>query len=108
MTLCVFQIYVFCAVHGVQNGSYFCINISGEDRIRLYELFGYDTSKQKHDDELVEELRAKCGNNVDTLFHLFDTARYAVFRLMIYSVSRFEASEAYLQHFIPDDDDADE
>lgn len=81
------------------NGSYFCINISGEDRIALYDLFGYDSSSTKIDEELLEVLKEKCENNMDKLFHIFDTARYAVFRLMIYSVSRFENSDVYKQHF---------
>ena len=87
----------------IVNGSYFCINISGESRIVLYEQFGYDNVAIKRDEELMQTLKAKCGNNMDKLFHIFDTARYAAFRLMIYSVSRFENSEAYLENFIPSD-----
>eukprot|EP01083_Nonionella_stella_P014817 41492_1 len=85
----------------VANGSYFCINISGEDRIKLYELLGYDNNSTKCEEELVEILRDKCENNMDKLYHIFDTARYAVFRLMLWSVSRFETSDLYLEHFIP-------
>lgn len=90
----IFQKYVI-------NGSYFCINISGENRIELYEKFGYDTTSTKCDEELLEILKEKCENNMDKLFHIFDTARYAVFRLMIYSVSRFENSDTYKEHFEP-------
>ena len=94
----IFQKYVI-------NGSYFCINISGENRIELYEKFGYDTTSTKCDEELLEILKEKCENNMDKLFHIFDTARYAVFRLMIYSVSRFENSDTYKEHFKPLDKD---
>lgn len=89
----------------VVNGSYFCINISGEDRIALYEQFGYSVSAANTDEEMLVTLRDNLENDIDQLFHIFDTARYSVFRLMIYSVSRFENSEQYLENFLPTDDD---
>jgi len=52
----IFQKYVI-------NGSYFCINISGENRIELYDKFGYDTTSTKCDEELLEVLKEKCENN---------------------------------------------
>eukprot|EP00485_Elphidium_margaritaceum_P022840 CAMPEP_0202712634 /NCGR_PEP_ID=MMETSP1385-20130828/43549_1 /ASSEMBLY_ACC=CAM_ASM_000861 /TAXON_ID=933848 /ORGANISM="Elphidium margaritaceum" /LENGTH=424 /DNA_ID=CAMNT_0049372723 /DNA_START=477 /DNA_END=1751 /DNA_ORIENTATION=- len=84
----------------VANGSYFCINISGENRIKIYEYFGYDTTSTTVDEELVEVLKEKCNNDMQQLMRIFDVARYSVFRLMIYSVSRFEASDVYQEYFI--------
>eukprot|EP00484_Ammonia_sp_Unknown_P007818 CAMPEP_0197080798 /NCGR_PEP_ID=MMETSP1384-20130603/214313_1 /TAXON_ID=29189 /ORGANISM="Ammonia sp." /LENGTH=398 /DNA_ID=CAMNT_0042519689 /DNA_START=563 /DNA_END=1759 /DNA_ORIENTATION=+ len=91
----------------IVNGSYFCINISGENRIELYEAFGYDASANHIDEEIAESLKENLQNDMDKLFHIFDTARYAVFRLMIYSVSRFETSDTYLEHFVPIEEQAD-
>eukprot|EP00488_Nonionellina_sp_1-RS-2012_P003745 TRINITY_DN8106_c0_g1_i1.p1 TRINITY_DN8106_c0_g1~~TRINITY_DN8106_c0_g1_i1.p1 ORF type:complete len:111 (-),score=16.59 TRINITY_DN8106_c0_g1_i1:259-591(-) len=86
----------------VINGSYFCVNISGERRIVLYRIMGYDTFSTKSDSELVEILMANCNDDMNKLFHVFDSARYAVFRLMIQTVARFETSDIYSQHFMMD------
>ena len=92
----------------IVNGSYFCINISGESRDKLYQIFGFEDgfdADTKFDNESIcDALKEKCSN-LNELFHVFDEQRKEISYLMQISMSRFMQTDEYKNTFQEDEED---
>eukprot|EP01083_Nonionella_stella_P072977 197022_1 len=79
------------------NQAYFCINISFQQRAKLYVLFGWEDSKPLMDGVMVKHLKEQ-DLHLLKLMHVFDHARAEVYNLMSDGFKRFKASGEFLQH----------
>eukprot|EP01084_Bolivina_argentea_P019901 37008_1 len=83
----------------IVDDAYFAINISFEEREKLYKIFGYSKNNNELSiNEMVKHLKTNC-NVLSELSQIFDNSRYEVYKLMNYSYFRFKQSDEYQKHF---------
>eukprot|EP01083_Nonionella_stella_P014234 40024_1 len=84
----------------VMNEASFCVNIDGNERTRLYGLFGCnkkDKINGNDDEYMMQKLKESTTSDVSKVFHIWDGCRRQIYQLLNYAFFRFSKSPEFKQ-----------